>query len=359
MSVKSKEPYRSLLLPFATAALAVAIFALDTVTSLEIAASALYVSVVLLADRFCDRKRVILVTAGCMLLTALSFLLSGGGSKQAGQINTAISLLAIGATAFLVLEAQSAKSNVRLLAESEQLRNALFGSVSHELKTPVAAILGGISVLAETDAIKNDPRLLSLTSGISDEANRLNNDIQNLLDAARITSQGLLSRIDWSDPADVVSAAVDRISRRHSGRAIQLKVPKNLPLVHIDPVLIEQALGQILGNAVKFSPVNSVVHVDAFAEDGQVVIRVRDEGLGITSEEREKLFEPFFRGGRHINTLPGSGLGMWIANTFVKNSGGAILATSDGKDRGATIRVVFPASDGVYEEDVSGATNLS
>src|SRR5690348_12745045 len=103
----SHERSRPLVLPLATVALAAMIFALDTATSLDITAAVLYVSVVLLADRFCDRKGVIFVAAICMLLTIVSYLLSGGDTKF-GQINTAISIFTIGITAFLVLEAQSA-----------------------------------------------------------------------------------------------------------------------------------------------------------------------------------------------------------------------------------------------------------
>jgi two-component system sensor histidine kinase KdpD len=111
----------------------------------------------------------------------------------------------------------------------------LIGSVSHELRTPLASILGGVSIMAEMPTITKDPRLASLASGIRDEAMRLNSDIQNLLDAALISSQGLHSRRDWTDPTDIIDTAVERMRRRFSDRRITLSLGSNLPLVHIDP----------------------------------------------------------------------------------------------------------------------------
>jgi K+-sensing histidine kinase KdpD len=149
-----------------------------------------------------------------MGLTVLSYFLTPT-LKQTGLFNTAISLLVVGLTTYLALAIESARTVTSALTEANQLRDALIGSVSHELRTPLASILGGVSILAETPSIANDKRLSSLAHGVRNEALRLNNDIQNLLDAARISSQGLQSRRDWADPADIVNAAVERIRARH------------------------------------------------------------------------------------------------------------------------------------------------
>src|SRR5664280_957502 len=175
-----------------------------------------------------------------MTLTVLSYFLTPAGLKQAGLINTAISLLAIGLTAYLALKIESARNMAKTLAEADQLRDALIGSVSHELRTPLASILGGISILAETPAVINDQRLASLVKGTRDEAMRLNNDIQNLLDAARITSHGLNSRHDWTDPTDIINSAIKRIVPRYPNHSIDLNLGKNLPLVNVDPVVPAQ-----------------------------------------------------------------------------------------------------------------------
>src|SRR5215813_7556655 len=202
----------SVILPTLCIAIAAAIFALDTATNLEIAVPVLYVAVVLVSVRFLEQRGVILVAAGCMALTILSYFLTGGDLKQAGLINTAISLIAVGITTFLALRIESARFTTKTLIEADQLRDALIGSVSHELRTPLASILGGVSIMAEMPAITKDPRLASLAGGIRDEAMRLNSDIQNLLDAALISSQGLHSRRDWTDPTDIIDTAVERMA---------------------------------------------------------------------------------------------------------------------------------------------------
>jgi two-component system sensor histidine kinase KdpD len=212
------------------------------------------------------------------------------------------------------------------------------------LRTPLASILGGVSIMAEMPNVARDPRLASLATGIRDEAMRLNSDIQNLLDAALITSQGLHSRRDWTDPTDIIDAAVERMRLRYPDRRVELSLGSNLPLVLIDPVLVEQALSQIIANAAKFSAPPSTIEVSAFVKDAELLISVHDDGVGLTAEEKNKLSERFFRGPRHVGKIPGSGLGLWVANTFIVSSGGKLEATSPGESKGTTIRVVFPIS---------------
>ena len=330
-------------LPVFTALLAVAIFTLDLLTDLEIAAPVLYVVVVLMSVRFCDRRGVIRVAAICALLTGVAYFFTSHGLKQAGTVNTIISLLAVGLTTYLALRIESAQTEARALAEAEQLRDALIGSVSHELRTPLASILGGVSIMADAPTVAKDLRLASLANGIRDEAVRLNNDIQNLLDAARITT-GLQSRKDWSEPADIINAAVERIRLRYPERVFDVSLGPNLSFIQVDPVLIEQALGQIISNAAKFSAPRTQVRIAAEANARQLTITVRDEGVGLTVEEKHRMPERFFRGARHVGKIPGSGLGLWIANTFILSSGGRLEADSSGEDLGTTIRVTFPAS---------------
>jgi len=343
----------SLLLPAVTIVLAVGIFIIDTTTNLEIAAAVLYVAVVLMSVRFCNRRGVILVFLGCMSLTGLSGLLTSTETSQTGLINTGISFLALGLTTYLSLKIESARNTAQVLVEANQLRDALIGSVSHELRTPLASILGGASILAEIPTVVKDQHLSSLAKGIRDEAMRLNNDIQNLLDAARITSQGLQSRRDWTDPTDVLDSAVERIRVRYPTHRIKLDVGKNLALVYVDPVLVEQALGQIIANAAKYSSSASTIQITASIEGRKLIISIRDEGAGLTLDEQSRLAERFFRGQRHIGTIAGSGLGMWIANTFIVNSGGALEALSPGPGQGTTMRVVFPMSHRIEEDETA------
>ncbi len=352
------EPYfgaqkGAIALPIIAIILAAGIFTADTVTNLEIAVPVLYVAVVLLSVRFCETRGVMLVGLGCCILTILSYALSSAGPKPAGLINTSISLLAVGLTTFLSVKIESAKQTAKAQAEADQLRHALIGSVSHELRTPLASIVGGASILAEMPSVVRDPHLASLANGIRNEAMRLNSDIQNLLNAALIESQGLHSRRDWTDPTDIIDAAVERIRLRYPDRHIDLNLATNAPLVHVDPVLVEQALGQIIANAAKFSEAPSTIHVAANIEDQDLVISVRDEGVGLTEDEKGKLADRFFRGARHVGKISGSGLGMWIASTFIASSGGRLDALSPGEGQGTTIRIAFPISTyGEEEEEV-------
>ena len=346
-------PKNSVMLPIFTLLLAIVIFIVDTVTSLEIAIPVLYVAVVLMSVRFCQPRGVILVASGCVALTILSSFLTTTGVKQTGLINTAISILAVGLTTFLALKIESAKGTARALIEADQLRDALIDSVSHELRTPLASILGGVSILAETKNVTRDPRLAALVNGIRDEAIRLNTDIQTLLDAALINSQGLQSRRDWTDPTDIVDAAVERIRLRYTDRRIELKLGSNLPLVQVDPVLIEQALSQIIANAAKFSNSSSIISISTGLENGELTIAVHDNGVGLTDEEKNRISERFFRGPRHVGKIPGSGLGLWVASTFIRNSGGKLEALSPGEYQGTTMRITFPISDYVDQGEIA------
>ena len=333
---------KGIALPLLTIILASSIFFADTLTNAEIAVAVLYVAVVLMSARFCDQRGVLFVAAGCLILTILSYLLTASGVKQVGLINTGISLLAIALTAYLTIKIESVKFKASALADAERLRNALLGSVSHELRTPLASILGGVSILAESSSVVNDPRVASLAKDIRDEAVRLNADIQDLLDAARITSHDLLIHRDWTDPADILDAAVGRMRLRYPHRQIDLSVDRNLPLLEVDPVLVEQALGQIISNAVKFSAAPTTIGITASCERQNLIITVEDHGVGLTADEKGKLTQRFFRGTRHVGKVPGSGLGLWIADTFISSSGGTLDAESAGEGHGTTIRISFP-----------------
>jgi two-component system sensor histidine kinase KdpD len=177
---------------------------------------------------------------------------------------------------------------------------------------------------------------------IRDEAERLNSDIQNLLDATRITSQSIKPLQQWVEPLDLVNSALDRRDRRLSDHVVTMNVAGDLPLIYVDAVLMEQALVQVIDNAAKYSPPGSSIVVSARRDGDEVVLAVSDQGTGFTAEEQERHGERFFRGQRHLTTIPGSGLGLWIAKAFVTASGGELVVTSGGADRGATVAIRFP-----------------
>lgn len=233
-------------------------------------------------------------------------------------------------------------TEVRMRAESERFRDALIGSVSHELRTPLASILGAATVLCNAPAVAGETRLAALANVVRDESERLNNEIQNLLDATRITGEALQPKLEWAEVADVVNTAIERRRGRFAAHAVEVELPAEMPLVHVDAVLIEKALGQILANAAKYSPPGSKISICGWRDGGTLALAVSDQGAGLSADDSAHLGERFFRGRRHVQTTPGSGLGFWIANAFVAANGGAIEATSLGEDKGTTVTIRLP-----------------
>jgi two-component system sensor histidine kinase KdpD len=238
-------------------------------------------------------------------------------------------------------------TEVRMRAESERFRDALIGSVSHELRTPLASILGAATVLCNASVVAGDPRLAALANVVRDESDRLNNEIQNLLDATRITGEALQPKLEWVEVADVVNTAIER--RRFAGHTVEVDLPAEMPLIHADAVLIEKALGQILANAAKYSPSGAKISVRGWRDGGTFALAVSDQGAGLSADDSAHLGERFFRGRRHIQTTPGSGLGFWIANAFVGANGGTIEATSLGEDKGTTVTIRLPVPANVEQ----------
>lgn len=230
----------------------------------------------------------------------------------------------------------------RMREQADALREALIGSVSHELRTPLSSIVGSASVLAKSPEIEKDARLSALVQGVHDEATRLNDQIQNLLDATRISSEGIRPRIEWADPADIVNAAVDRKRAMLAEHRLEVAVSDNLPLIQVDPMLVEKALGQLIENGVKYSPQASTIRITAEPVDAAVRIAVQDHGSGFSMEERDRLWERFYRSPRHRESIPGSGLGLWIARSLVTACGGRLEAFSAGVGQGATLSLHIP-----------------
>lgn len=237
--------------------------------------------------------------------------------------------------------AQRATNEARMRAESEHLREALIGSVSHELRTPLASILGATTVLSNAPAVLAEPRLAALAQVARDEAERLDNDIQNLLDASRISSEGLRPRFEWAEPADIVNAALDRHRTRLADHAVEVELPADLPLAYVDPVLVRQALWQVIDNAAKYSPAGASIRIVGRRDDG-VALTVSDRGAGLSLAEQARLGERFFRGSRTAATTTGSGLGIWIAGAFLRVSGGSLEVASEGEGRGTTVTLRLP-----------------
>jgi K+-sensing histidine kinase KdpD len=251
------------------------------------------------------------------------------------------------------LDIEKAMEDARLHLQAQLLRDAFHGTLSHELRSPLAAIRGSASVLDSMALIRGNERIHSLVEAISDEVADLDGFIQNLLSATRVTASGVNPRLEWADPRDIVDAAIRRRERRLSAHKVEIEFAEDLPLVNVDSGLVEEAFGQLLENAAKYSPSGSTITVSTRAERGRVILSVSDHGVGITPDEQHQLGRRSFRSQRHQATIPGSGLGFWIASTFVRANGGTIDISSRGQGLGATASIALPGS----RTKASGSTN--
>ena len=246
-------------------------------------------------------------------------------------------------------------NEAHMRSQTDRLREALIGSVSHELRTPLASILGAATVLSAAPALQGQADLQALVQDVHGEAERLNGDIQNLLDATRISSDGIKPRIEWADPNDIVDSALERCGTRLNGHKLVKNMPSDLPLIHADPVLVRQALVQLFDNAAKYSPPGTQITVAARARDGRMILSVSDQGAGLTVNEEQQIWERFARGERHAATTSGSGLGLWIANAFIAANGGKMNAVSDGPGTGTTMTIGLPVTQAAVPQLESDA----
>ena len=216
----------------------------------------------------------------------------------------------------------------RVAAETEKLRAALLTSISHDLRTPLASILGSATSLRHYRAQLSDADQDELLGTISEEAERLNHFIANLLDMTRLESGALAPNLDLIELGDVVGSVLRRAQKLTQGHKIVLDVEPGLPLLRIDPVLFEQVLFNLIDNAAKYAHPGTTITLRARRESGTVRIMVMDEGPGLPDADREKVFDKFYRVRAGDSQRAGTGLGLAIARGFMEAVGGAITATN-------------------------------
>lgn len=241
----------------------------------------------------------------------------------------------------------------RLVSETEQLRSALLSSVSHDLRTPLASIIGSTTSLLEYGESFSESNRKELLATVVEEAQRLDRHIQNLLDMTRLSQRSLTLKRDWVDVHDIVSSAVDRMSGVLKGLDVDIDISPSVPLLWVHGVLIEQALVNLLDNAIRFSPVGGHVGVTVSSDNDHVVIDLCDEGPGIPEEEREKIFDMFYtvrRGDR--GNLQGTGLGLAICRGMVAAHSGTVMAQDGKNGRGTCMRITLPV---IQPNEVSNA----
>ncbi len=230
----------------------------------------------------------------------------------------------------------------RLSEEHERLRSALLASVSHDLRTPLASIIGSASTLRELEAQLSDADRHELLDGILSESERLNRYIQNLLDMTRLGHGTLKIERDWVALDDLVAAAQKRLASPLEGLELVRDWPDDLPLLFVHPALIEQALVNVLDNAARFSPPGGRLDIAAGVEGNALVLRVTDQGPGIPVDQRERVFDMFFTGGEGDRGRHGSGLGLAICRGMIGAHGGHIAALANPEGEGTCIEIRLP-----------------
>ena len=232
----------------------------------------------------------------------------------------------------------------RLLAETERLRSALLTSISHDLRTPLASIIGAITSLRSYGERYGAETRDELMGTVQDEAERLNRFVGNLLDMTRLESGALEPKRDYVDMSEIVGTALDRTSKIMNAHRVEIGLAPDLPMVKLDAVLMEQVLVNLFDNAAKYAPTGTMIKLEARESQDQVVIEITDEGPGIPADAIERVFDKFYRVRQGDRQRAGTGLGLAICRGFVEALGGKITAGNRTDRSGAILRITFPAA---------------
>ena len=248
-----------------------------------------------------------------------------------------------GATAMARASLTVAKADAEARARTEDLRNALLSSISHDLRTPLAAVLASASSLQEFGDQFDAKTRHDLTATIQEEAERLNAFVTNLLNMTRLEGGALEPVSSVFDLAEVVDRTRKRFERLRGKRKISCKLGEGADVAMGDPVLFEVALANVLENAVRYSPDGGTIALTSFPRGGQVVVQVTDEGPGVPEGELGKLFDKFYRGAA-AKRLPGTGLGLSIVRGVMQGMGGqASAALRTDAPSGMVMSLMLPA----------------
>ena len=248
--------------------------------------------------------------------------------------------------AALAIERASLAERVKqadLLKAADKLQTALLNSISHDLRTPLVSITGALSALEQEDANLDPPARHSLIQTAHEEAQRLNRLVGNLLDMTRLEAGALKVKREACDAEDLIGTAIGQVEGRLVGRNVDINVPEETPMISVDFVLIVHVLNNMLDNALKYSPTESPLAVEARQEGQEVWISVLDQGIGIPSDDLDKVFDKFYRVQRPEH-VTGTGLGLAICKGIVEAHGGRIWAEQrDGK--GTRITIALPIAE--------------
>ena len=240
--------------------------------------------------------------------------------------------------------------STRRAAESERLRSALLNSVSHDLRTPLAAITGtATTLLAGEDRLAAATRR-TLLEALHEEAFRLDRFVGNLLDLTRLQAGALSPKLDWVDLSEIVAAALRHLRMALARVRVERDIADGLPMLRLDEVLTLHMLVNLIDNAVKHSPPGGTVRIAARREGAQVVITVEDQGPGVAAAQQDALFEPFQGAAGDGRRRAGTGLGLMITKTFATAQGGSITIGQSALG-GARFALAFAVPDDAASEE--------
>jgi len=231
---------------------------------------------------------------------------------------------------------------VERTAETERLRNALLTSISHDLKTPLASVLGSAGALRDLKDKLSESEKVELLSTIIDESERLNRFIANLLDMTKLESGAVAPKLAPHDLSEIIGSSLRRtvkILRQHS---VQLDLGTDIPMVSLDAVLFEQVLFNLLDNAAKYAAAGTTILIRTWREDDSAALQIADEGDGIPQDDLEHIFDKFYRVQKTDQVRPGTGLGLAISRGFVEAMHGTIVAANRPDRRGAVFTIKLP-----------------
>ena len=236
------------------------------------------------------------------------------------------------------LRSSAAVREAEVEIQTERTRNALLNAVSHDIKTPLASIYGAATSLIEEESRISPAARRELVESISDEAQRLNRVVNNLLEMTSLDA-GLQAKKDWRPLEEIVGAALARLEMPLRDRAVTTHIDEDLPWICVDDVLLEQVFLNLLENAVKYTPAGSAIEITAQRNGENVIVSVRDHGTGLLPGEDTRVFEKFFRG--RTDGARGVGLGLAICRAIVHCHGGWIAA-ENAPGGGAVFRFELP-----------------
>lgn len=241
-------------------------------------------------------------------------------------------------------------ADARVSAEGEKLRGALLNSVSHDLRTPLVTVIGAVSSLAEADGALEAADRRELTMTALDEARRLDRYVQNLLDMTRLGHGALAPKREAVDLREILGVVRNDLKRVLAGHRLLVETPRDLPPLHADPVLIGQAIANIVENAAKYAPAGTSIAIKARPDGDMAEIAITDEGPGIPEAERERVFDLFHRVAEGDSRPAGTGLGLSIVKGLVEAHGGTVAARAGPDGRGTAIVIRLPFAPSSSEE---------